>query len=76
MVPNEPFIKYASFLIWVLKDSDKFITCVHILIKSMKTRVLRKFKFSDLNLAFKVRGNMLGALKEYDANRNLLFDEY
>lgn len=41
-----------------------------------KTTILRKFKFSDLNLAFKVRGNMLKALIEFDTNQNKLFDEH
>lgn len=35
-----------------------------------KIRVVRKFQFSDLKLAYKVRANMLSALKSFDADRN------
>lgn len=34
------------------------------------TKLLRKFKFSDINLAKKTRGNMWSALKSFDANQN------
>lgn len=40
----------------------------------MTTRIVRKFKFSDLKLAFKVRGTMLKVLTEFDVNKNELFD--
>lgn len=39
------------------------------------SKTLRKFKFSDIGLASKVRGNMLAELKSFDINQNLLFDE-
>lgn len=42
----------------------------------MATKIIRRFKFADLNLAFKVRGSMLKALTEFDANKNELFDEH
>lgn len=38
-------------------------------------RSLRKFKFSDLTLAHKVRGNMRNILIKFDYNQNRLFEE-
>lgn len=39
------------------------------------SKIVRKFEFSDLRLAFKVRDNMWEALVQFDANQNLLFEE-
>lgn len=36
----------------------------------IKVTILRKFTFSDLNLAYKVRQNMLKALIAFDVDKN------
>lgn len=38
------------------------------------SKMVRKFKFNDLKLAFKVRDNMWNALVRFDANQNMLFE--
>jgi nitrous oxidase accessory protein NosD len=38
-------------------------------------KIVRKFKFGDLALAEKVRGNMWNALIAFDKNENLVFEE-
>lgn len=40
-----------------------------------KVTFLRKFQFADLNLAYKVRGNMRSALIKFDDNHNEHFEE-
>ena len=40
----------------------------------MATTLIRHFKFSDYNLAHRVRGKMLRDLTEFDSNKNALFD--
>ena len=40
----------------------------------MATTIIRHFKFSDYNLAQKVRGKMLRDLSDFDVNKNMLFD--